>query len=71
MVVKGVTHLGKGDEEPRDVTRTLIGECLFIYSCSARRIFFEFELISKEIPPHTHTIIAQVASLEESCQKLF
>ena len=22
---KGVTHLGKGDEEPRDVTRTLIG----------------------------------------------
>ena len=38
---------------PRDVTRTLIGgggrECLFTYSCSARRISFEFELISKEI----------------------
>ena len=36
----------------RDVTRTLIGgggERLFIYSCSARRNSFEFELISKEI----------------------
>ena len=35
----------------RHVTRTLIGEggCLFIYSRSARRISFEFELISKEI----------------------
>ena len=36
----------------KDVTRTLIGGgggCLFIYSCSARRILFEFELISQEI----------------------
>ena len=34
----------------RDVTRTLIGGggCLFIYSCSARRISFEFERIDKE-----------------------
>ena len=40
----------------RDVTRTLIwggggggGGCLFIYSCSARRISFGSELILKEI----------------------
>ena len=29
--------------------RTLIRGCLFIYSCSARQISFEFELNSKEI----------------------
>ena len=39
-------HLGR---VIRDVTRTLIGGCLFIYTCSARWISFEFELISKEI----------------------
>ena len=33
----------------RGVTRTVIGGCLFIHSCSVRRISFEFELISKEI----------------------
>ena len=36
----------------RGVTRALIGGgggCIFIYSCSARRISFEMNLISKEI----------------------
>ena len=27
----------------RDVTRTLIGGCIFIYSCSARRISFQID----------------------------
>ena len=49
-----VRHFELGGRESletavRDVTRTLIGRCLFMYSCSARRISFEFELISKEI----------------------
>ena len=46
-----VIHIGI-----RDVTRTLIagGGCLFICSCSARRISFEFKLISKEIRGTQH-----------------
>ncbi len=38
------------------VTRALIGGggCIFIYSCSARRISFEMNLISKEIRRAEH-----------------
>ena len=54
------------------MVRTLIGGCLFIYSCPARWISFEFELISKEIRRASHEyvnkhplpIIAQVTSLD-------
>ena len=40
----------------RGVTRALIwgGGCIFIYSCSARRISFEMNLISKEIRRAEH-----------------
>ena len=33
----------------RAVARTLIGECIFIYSGSARLVSFEIRLISKEV----------------------
>ncbi len=36
------------------VTRALIGGGIFIYSCSARRISFEMNLISKEIRRAEH-----------------
>ncbi len=37
------------------VTRALIGGgCIFIYSCSARRISFEIKFISKEIRRAEH-----------------
>ncbi len=36
------------------VTRALIGGCIFIYLCSARRISFEIKFISKEIRRAEH-----------------
>ena len=37
----------------RGVTRALIGGCIFIYSCSARRISFEIKFISMNIIEYT------------------
>ncbi len=47
-------EIGIGDMIISGVTRALIGWCIFIYPCSARRISFEIEFISKEIRRAEH-----------------
>ena len=55
-VSKGNRGEGKeGGDRGMDGSRALIGGgCIFIYSCSARLISFEINLISKEISRAEH-----------------